>query len=82
MKHPILTPSGEAYMTVWQEDGKRLCMQLHMANNQPVVNLDIQVLPDLLRRLADVHNEVVEIRHPEIVSEGTDAPATDLGESW
>lgn len=82
MKHVIVTHSGNAYMSVWQEDGKSLMMQLHCAVNEPVIKLDIQALPQLLQRLADVHNEVVKIKHPEIVSEGDDAPLTDLGESW
>ena len=88
MQYVVSTYDGNAYMSVWQEDGKSLLMQLHLAPNEPIVRLDIKALPALLRHLASVHNEVVALHHPEleqasdIVSEGADQPATDLGESW
>ena len=86
MRHTVVIDAGHEYMSSWQEDGKSLLMQLHQAPNSPVIRLDIKVLPQLLRHLASVHNEVVALRDPEladeIIKEGSDKPATDLGESW
>lgn len=57
MKHVIQRPGGTPYITLWEEAG-RLNLQLHRADTQPIIHLDIKCLTELIDALIFVEREL------------------------